>query len=92
MTNARFDLMSGLVLAVIIGFAIGVGQYLIAGLAAPIAVFMLWPVWRMGGHRVELSVSLAQVAESDRAAHEARRAALTNGGVRGPHTRPEDPS
>jgi hypothetical protein len=85
MTAVRFDLLIGAVLLIAVGKLIGDGDTTFAIGMFAFALFVLAPIWRLGGRRAEVAEGPVEAADGDEGDGGAREAAWSNGGRSVPH-------
>lgn len=88
MTPVRANLLTGVLLAATVGVLIAQGQTALAVFVAVVVWIVLWPLWRLGGRRLEPLVEPVEPAGEDPGAGGAREAAWSNGGQRAPERGP----
>ena len=90
MTDARRDLIIGMLWVFLIGLAVANHQWLLAAGALLVALFVLRPLWRIAARRVEALRRTVEAAEEDPSARRARGAHPLQRRAPAPHKRSED--
>lgn len=90
MTDARRDLLLGMLWVFLIGMAVANRQWLIAAGGLIVSLFILRPIWHIAARRIELLRRVVEHAEDDPSARRARGSTRNNGGLSSKHRRSED--
>lgn len=85
MTTFRLHLAVLIAAVFTIGYVLGTGQWPLAIPLVPAGLVALRPLWRLGGQRVMVLLSVREPPGGDPRASRARAASETNGGLGAPH-------